>query len=247
VQQDVSLRQSLWLLSLTAAALAAVVYHGRRTGFTRAALIAAVAMTLATAAPLILTDRATVLATRPPIPYEPICDESGTLPVCVHPAYGPLLPEVAALVRRVVEPLAGIPGAPVRAEQRSVPGRGLHADGTLAFSIYDTRLLGNGREAESVAESLMVDRGAMLARHGDNWEYTDLQRVLIGWLLTASGAPVPPYEHPELEEDAELAKDAELAEAIGRFTALDNEVRRSWLAEHYAAIRVGELSLGDLP
>jgi ABC-type Fe3+/spermidine/putrescine transport system ATPase subunit len=49
VQQGLSLRQSLWLLSLTAAALAAVVYHGRRTGFTRAALIAAVAVTLATA------------------------------------------------------------------------------------------------------------------------------------------------------------------------------------------------------
>jgi hypothetical protein len=35
VQQNLSLRQSLWLLSLTAAALAAVVYHGRRTGLTR--------------------------------------------------------------------------------------------------------------------------------------------------------------------------------------------------------------------
>jgi hypothetical protein len=43
------------------------------------------------------------------------------------------------------------------------------------------------------------------------------------------------------------AEDAELAAAIGRFTALDNEVRRGWLAEHYTAIRVGELSLRDLP
>ena len=235
VQQDLSLRQSLWLLSLTAAALAAVVYHGRRTVFTRAALIAAVAVTLATAAPLLLTDRATVLATRPAIQYEPVCDESGTLPVCVHPAYGPLLPEVAVLVRRLAEPLVGIRGGPVRAEQRSIRDRGLQTDGTLAFNLYDTRLLGMGREAESVVESLVVDRGAMVARHGDNWDYTDMQRVLIAWLLTESGAPVSPPE------------DAELAAATERFTALDNEVRRGWLAEHYTAIRVGELSLRDLP
>ena len=148
------------------------------------------------------------------------------------------------LVRRLTEPLAGIPGGPVRAEQRSIRDRGLQTDGTLAFNLYDTRLLGSGREAESVVDSLVVDRGAMVARHGDNWEYTDIQRVVIAWLLTESGAPVPAPEDGAPEPDPE---DAELAAATGRFSALDNEVRRSWLAEHYTAIRVGELSLRDLP
>ena len=126
-------------------------------------------------------------------------------------------------------------GRAVRAEQRSIPARGLQSDGTLAFNLDDTRLLDSGREADSVVDSLVVDHGAMVARHGDTWDYTDMQRVLSVWLLTESGAPVRPPE------------DAELAAATGRFTALDNEVRRGWLAEQYTAIRVGELSLRDLP
>lgn len=54
------------------------------------------------------------------IPYEPVC-EDGTVTVCVHPAYEPVLEEIAGDVDRIAKPLAGLPGLPDRIEQLPAP------------------------------------------------------------------------------------------------------------------------------
>ena len=51
-----------------------------------------------------------------PIPYTPVC-ATATIPVCIHPAFRDVLPEVTAALGPVLRELAGLPGTPVRAGQ----------------------------------------------------------------------------------------------------------------------------------
>ncbi len=51
-----------------------------------------------------------------PVPYTPDCAKTG-FEVCVHPAFGTYLGAVAAALDPVAAEIAGLPGAPVRAEQ----------------------------------------------------------------------------------------------------------------------------------
>ncbi len=50
-----------------------------------------------------------------PIPYTPVC-ATVTIPVCIHPAFKDVLPDVTAALGPVLRELAGLPGAPVRAQ-----------------------------------------------------------------------------------------------------------------------------------
>ena len=115
--------------------------------------------------------------------------------------------------------------------------QGLYPDGTLVFGLYHARRLGLGEDfAFDVASSLAVDEVAMTARLDEQWTYTDVQRVLVGWLMRQAGLTgAPARGGPEVEA------------AIQRFDALDPHVRRAWLEENYAALRTGELTLEDLP
>jgi hypothetical protein len=50
------------------------------------------------------------------VPYTPDCAKTG-FDMCVHPAFGAYLDDVAAALDPVAAEIAGLPGAPVRAEQ----------------------------------------------------------------------------------------------------------------------------------
>jgi hypothetical protein len=99
---------------------------GRRLRLSAAVVTGAGAAAAVTAVALALTAQAgpygTVIpalhdaANDRPIPYTPVCGRAG-IPVCVHPAYRSYLPEVATALRPVVAEIAGLPGAPVRADQ----------------------------------------------------------------------------------------------------------------------------------
>lgn len=235
---DFGLLQALWLVGLAAVALTAVAFKGRRSALTGGAVLAALAIAAAGAVPLLLTDIQTARAEWPVLPYEPVCQQEGALPVCVHPAYRDMLSEAAPLVERVAAPLAGIPGGPVRAGQRSIRDQGFSPDGTLAFELHNAQRLGLGEYlADNLARALAVDQAAMSARaDGGLWTYTDAQQVLLDWLMMEAGfSPILRADNPE--ERATLE----------RFAALDPGVRRAWLVDNYAALRVGELTLEELP
>jgi len=52
-----------------------------------------------------------------PISYTPSCSGSAAIPVCVNPAYQDYLPSIAAGLAPLLDAVAGLPGAPVRANQ----------------------------------------------------------------------------------------------------------------------------------
>ncbi len=52
-----------------------------------------------------------------PVPFTPDCTSTSGFQVCVHPAFGFYLPNVAAVLDPVAAEIAGLPGAPVRVEE----------------------------------------------------------------------------------------------------------------------------------
>ena len=52
-----------------------------------------------------------------PVSYTPTCSDT-LIPVCLHPAYTVYLPSVTAALEPVLGELAGLPGAPVRIDQK---------------------------------------------------------------------------------------------------------------------------------
>ena len=181
------------------------------------------------------------------VPYEPVCAEQA-VPVCLHPAYQALLPEIAAIVEKLARPLEGIPGAPTGMEQ-SVPF-GLHKTssfgGPVAFSIgNDTD--GLAMMKREVVKSLVYDRTT------DRFRITEVQEIMADWLLVQAGFPL--RRAVAWREDGSVAgftslgwsSGPEAEESVERFSALPPDARRAWLTEHYVALRAGELTLEDLP
>ena len=240
VQPNVSFGQSLWLLGLAGAALAAVSLKWHRSLGAWCALLAAIVVAVFGSSMLLLQT--------PPGPvqsqqeearasYEPVCDKDGRLPVCVHPAYEKLLPETAAVVRNVAAPLVGVPGGPTSAEQ-DPEYRGFSPDGPLPFFLYD----GNSG-GEALAETLVVG----LARDPSSAPsqepagvLNDAQAAFAAWLLKQADM------NPDFAIYAGANPEA-VRSAAERFAALDPTRREQWISEHYADLRAGELTLEDLP
>jgi hypothetical protein len=80
-----------------------------------------------------------------PIPYAPDC-AGGAFTVCIHPAFEPSLGAMSAALRPAAAEIAGLPGAPVRAEMTS--GVALQAvAGTTSVYTYSTEQEGFGDES----------------------------------------------------------------------------------------------------
>jgi hypothetical protein len=125
---------SLWLAGLTGCALAAVALWRRRSLLT--ACVLAVALVVATSGAVMVT-RAFVhppweriYPGQPLADYELACVER-SITVCVHPAYETTLNETADRIGRLVEPVAGVPGGPVRAEQLPSKAASIGSSGTI--------------------------------------------------------------------------------------------------------------------
>ena len=223
-EPDAGLPHTLWLLGLTAVGAAALVLRGRRTPLAWGALAMAIAIA-GTGAAMVL--QADYPARRVPIPYEPVCETAAQgIPVCVHPAYRAMLPETAALVGRIAGPLVGVPGGPQRAEQGQPNEWDFLPDGTLRFE-----LLGHPVAYRTLEEN------ASRALIGDE---TRAQLAVMLWLQAQAGADVSPLLRGMVDGD-------EIGAAAQRFAALDPQVRRAWLEEHFAALRKGEVGVEDLP
>jgi hypothetical protein len=222
-------QMSLWLAGLAGCGLAAVALRRRKTLLVAFTLAAALGVTTSGA---ILTMQAFVhppwertYAGQPLVSYEPVCVERA-IPVCVHPAYEMYLDDTADRIGRLVEPLLGIPGAPVRAEQ--LPSRvGLRSDGTL-------EILPGDFVVEHAAYDLVRDRGTNL---------NPAQFAIAYWLLDrvdARGARM-------VDMLGGQQPDAATTAAAARFSSLDQAEQHEWLERHYSGLRAGRVTLDDLP
>jgi hypothetical protein len=202
-----------------------------------------------------------------PVPYTPDC--AGTsFKVCLHPAFSLYLRDVNAVLQPVAAEIAGLPGAPVRAEQvasgsgvRSV--QGLRVAGTPATGITGTPPVYNISSEDPVAP--LWGTGAMLAISGwgagfaqefltayvappNTFMPSPAQQAVVTALMAAAGVGAPAFPQAFNGNGTPVgASQAQIGAAATRFQALSPTARRAWLATHLSALRAGKISLAQLP
>lgn len=231
--------QTLWFLGLAGVALATVALKRSRN-------IVVITMTIATVSTATLG--AILLLEKPPwaspakveaatvSSYEPVC-VTKEIPVCVHPAYEALLPEVAPVVSEISSPLVDLPGGPTRAEQ-VYSSFATPEPGTVSFFLYDRNSLGDVLASQVTGDLVGRQTPAVLRDNGDT--PNDAQIAIEAWLLHQSG------------RDSEYAifaggEPEAIAAAAQRFAELAPKGRDEWLRKNYSGLRAGKLKLKDLP
>jgi hypothetical protein len=202
-----------------------------------------------------------------PIPYTPDC-AGGTFTVCVHPAFSAYLGIAAAALQPVAAQIAGLPGAPVRAEQ--VPsGDGLRRTQGMSFAgMPATGLTGtppvynyssDGPDAPFWGSAASDDNAnwranfqqdfltAFIAQPEDNFAVTPAQQAVVSALLTKAGSQ--PQFAPATGPGGQPIgpSQAQIGAAAQRFGSLTSAARRAWLATHLPALRAGKLTLEQIP
>ncbi|MBV9381042.1 MAG: hypothetical protein JO242_10270 [Streptosporangiaceae bacterium] len=172
------------------------------------------------------------------IPYTPVCTRT-PLPVCVHPAYdgGSELTILATTINKIVAPVLGVPGMPVRAEQLPIGApEGVQGDPPVLpiqpNTIHGTVL--GAPEAQWFAADMALS--LFTGTHVNPELATPAQRALAVYLLKQArygGGGVP--------------ADPAVSAAAARFAALTPAARDSWLTIHLAALRAGYLAPADVP
>ena len=210
-----------------------------------------------------------------PVPYALDCTGSA-FTVCIHPAFGPYLGAMDAALRPAAAVVAGLPGAPVRAEMTT--GAALRAvAGTTSVYDYSTNYQDYGGASFWATPAM--------ARTAD-WEQ-GMQQGFITWfvsgpaeqagasptpaqeavaiaLLAKIGAPVP-QGYPEFSQQgtqpgtssmssapggpgtAPVASAAQITAAARGLESLPPAARRAWLAANIAALRSGAVTLSQVP
>jgi hypothetical protein len=197
-----------------------------------------------------------------PIPYTPVCSHTATIPVCLHRAFRIYLPQMTAALAPLRREVAGLPGAPVRAEQV--------ADSrfaSVASVCSGTAILGGGIGGGSLSGSPPVFRffiaqppGAYGLSAGSFASEVQLtfvqtltgscgsnpaQRAIQAALLKAAGLSIAPVAHAPAGSGHGLPTPAYAAAM--RFASLPAATRRAWLQTHLAALRAGRLTIARLP
>ncbi len=273
---SIFLARAAWLLGLAAVAASAVILRTRRTPLPWLAMVAAVALTGASASALLRAapGAGTVRILEPGVtearvvPYEPVCEAGQTMEVCAHPAYEALLSRAAEILNRVAAPLEGIPGAPTRAEQ--VPELESPPEGTIRLPL-EGNLTSDEAEADKevyfaqyVAGLLTTDERArpqMVLRGPNDYGCADkecerfyaenggqaVQAVVAEWLWRQAGYQTPGMGGPDGTIAHPTPGFGAPSGEVKRFMELDPAQRQEWLAENFADLRVGKLTVEDLP
>jgi hypothetical protein len=190
-----------------------------------------------------------------PVPAIPDCRSSSGFGVCVHPAFGFYLNDLAAALGPVAAEIAGLPGAPAGAKEVASVNGGQDVQSGISV---------NPPVFEFTAEHV----GSMFG------QFYGSQRDPVGWregfqqgLLDAFLTGRPPHAGPVpiLLGPAQQAVEDALLTAVGsqplsagvtsagasaaaqRFATLSASARRAWLAAHLAALRAGKITPAQIP
>jgi hypothetical protein len=198
-----------------------------------------------------------------PVAYTPDCAGTG-LQLCLHPAFGADLGELSTALDQVAAEVAGLPGAPARAQevatdaQFNPTGNGVIVGTPPVFEFT----LGNspgsfpqGADAfrasfqQAFLDALMTGRSVESPGFGGNPVLpTAAQQAAVTALMTAVGSPAPIYGHETDGPGAQAGPSpAQITAAAKRFAALSPTVRHAWLAAHLPALRAGYITLAQLP
>jgi hypothetical protein len=211
-----------------------------------------------------------------PIPYAPDC-AAGAFTVCIHPAFEPYLGAMSAALQPAAAEIAGLPGAPVRAEMNS--GVALQAvAGTTSVYTYSTEQEGFGDESfwatPAAARTAAWEQGVqqdfitwfVSDSAEPNWSGpTPAEEAVAIALLARIGAPVPQY--PQFSQPSTSsggsstsstvgalgtsgtsgATAAQITAAASRLGSLSSAARHAWLAANIAGLRSGAITLAQLP
>ncbi len=189
------------------------------------------------------------------IPYTPVC--AGTpVPVCVHPAYRARLAAEARVINRLLAPLASVPGAPTRVEQRPHYEQGVFGR-TLAFvpdnGDTPTDQSFFGPVAEALVANYMFDGRGLPSGTcpGDPTLQScwDAQSAIGIWLVRQAGLRLHPVTvvgttfRPYFG-GTHWDRTSAVADRFGRLRQVQ---QRAWLRTHYDALNKVHIRLRDIP
>ncbi len=202
-----------------------------------------------------------------PLRYTPDC--AGTsFKVCVHPAFSGFLDAASAALQPVAAEIAGLPGAPVRAEQvASGSGlrnaQGMRFAGQSADGVYGTPAAyhydGNNGIAPFLGSPGRTDNASWRAGFQQDFltaylsnpatfTPTPAQQAVITALMAAAGSPAPLFGQADHSSGQPIgATPTQIAAAAARFQALTPAARHAWLAANLAPLRTGRITLAQVP
>jgi hypothetical protein len=203
-----------------------------------------------------------------PIQFTPVCTHT-SIPVCLNPAYSSYLAVTATALEPVLNEIAGLPGAPARIDQeaelyRQGSGNGLEIrsagpkrSGTLRVYrlLLPDQTPGPAMTAEEMAGQIEWTDGTEIAANfiGDGPGASQAQDAIAAALIMATGQhgaggnqEIASQSGPDPTLLPGLTPGPAHA-AAERFAALAASVRHTWLADHLAALRAGQITLAQLP
>ncbi len=180
-----------------------------------------------------------------PINYTPVCSKT-QIPVCLNPAYAAYLPTVTAALKPLLTEVAGLPGVPARISQSAptfaqVSDKGVTI-GMAGLLALPDQLPGEqgtttGQFAAMIRSNTAVN---IVARLLAGQSRDQAQQAVAAAMLKVAGA------QPSLDPSSGALSTQALA-AASRFAALPATERHAWLATHLAALRAGQVTVGQLP
>jgi len=205
-----------------------------------------------------------------PVPFVPDCTSGpGGFQVCVHPAFSGYLSEVTAALDPVAAEIAGLPGAPVRAEQMASAGTWQsgygpsHTAGNPPVFQYSGEQVGDlfgafwGIPAgdwpdwragfqQGLLDSFLAEppHPAAAVRTGPAPLGAAQQAVEDGLMIAAGSQP--PLRIGQRGQSGGPSR-AQITAAASRFASLPASARHAWLAAHLAALRAGTITAAQIP
>ena len=247
-----------WLARLVAAVLVACGVAASWTGFALAGTAQLDAVAGGWEIPALHS-----AASDQPITAPPDCTSAAGFQVCVDPALDFDLRSVAAELDPVAAEIAGLPGAPARAEEvSSINGAKAGISGNPpAFEFSTDHVDTVNTQVDGDPDLTGWRTGfppglldAFLAGPSPAAGLNPAQQAVEDALLAAVGVQPPAQPLGGLRPAsasaaaaASAARQSEVSAAARRFAALSAAARHAWLATHLAALRAGKITVAQLP
>ncbi len=199
-----------------------------------------------------------------PVPVTPDCTSGSGFQVCVHPAFSFYLHDVAAALKPVAAEIAGLPGAPVGAEEvASVSGGQVVMSGIAGnppvFEFTGEHVGTMFGEFNGIPDATMwrasFGQALLDAFLAGPKQHTGpaasplgaAQQAVENALLAGVGSQPEPSGQQIVSGQPVAGTPAGISAAAQRFGALSAGARHAWLATHLTALRAGKITLAQIP